>query len=586
MIGREPRHRTAPISILMHIAPASEHADGEHRTHASLRECADNYVMFREFFESAGIALHVLSADGVILESNPASQELLGYTPAEQVGRLAISLSPPDDNELGRELGRELRSGARHAVTTERRFFHKDGHIVWGQLTISRLSQSGGGRMIAMIQDITERKVMEGQLVKQAFQDELTGLANRVLFRDRLQHALARCSRGDGRVAVLLLDLDGFKHVNDTLGHAVGDELLQIVGRRIASTVRAGETVARLGGDEFAVVCESSAHDDDLEALATRLLTLLRMPVHLGGREVAVDVSIGIAIATPEDDELSLLRNADSAMYAAKSSGKSGVRRFNATMHQRALDWNALESELRMGVERNEFTLDFEPVVHLATGTLHGFDALLHWQHPTHGRLDWERIAPIAEHTGMTVHIGRWLLSAACRQAAQWAHANGTPLSVSVPVSGQQFASTTFLEDVGAALEASGLSPHRLQLDITERDAMHRPDHAQRTLASLKSLGVKRVIDHFGTGYSSLRHLQAFAVDALKIDRTLVAGMEQGEEETAMVHAIVALAKSLRVDVIARGVDEPTHLQFLREIGCHRGQGRLYSFPLPERHHS
>ncbi len=557
--------------ILTPIGPTSEHAD--------------NTVLFGEFFESAGIAIHVLSADGVILEANPASQDLLGYTPAEQVGRRAVTLSPEDDNELGRELGRELRSGTRNAVTTERRFFHKDGHIVWGQLTMSRLSHNGGGRMIAMIQDISERKLIEGQLVKQAFQDELTGLANRVLFRDRLQHALARCSRGDGRVAVLLLDLDGFKHVNDTLGHAVGDELLQIVGRRIASTVRAGETVARLGGDEFAVVCESAPHDDDPEVLATRILTLLRMPVHLAGREVAVDVSIGIAIAAPDDDEQSLLRNADSAMYAAKSSGKSGVRRFNATMHQRALDWNALESELRMGVERNEFTLDFEPVVHLATGALHGFAALLEWQHPSHGRLDWERIAPIAEHTGMTVTIGRWLLHEACRQAAQWTH-SATPLSVSVPVSGQQLASTTLLEDVRAALEASGLRPHQLQLDITERDAMQRPEYAHRTLASLKSLGVTLVLDHFGTGYSSLRHLQSFAVNALKIERSFVAGMEQGEEEAAMVHAIVALAKSLRVEVIARGVDEPAHLQFLREIGCHRGQGRLYSVPLPGHLHS
>jgi EAL domain-containing protein (putative c-di-GMP-specific phosphodiesterase class I) len=223
--------------------------------------------------------------------------------------------------------------------------------------------------------------------------------------------------------------------------------------------------------------------------------------------------------------------------------------------------------------------------VHLATGALHGFAALLEWQHPSHGRLDWERIAPIAEHTGMTVTIGRWLLHEACRQAAQWTH-SATPLSVSVPVSGQQLASTTLLEDVRAALEASGLRPHQLQLDITERDAMQRPEYAHRTLASLKSLGVTLVLDHFGTGYSSLRHLQSFAVNALKIERSFVAGMEQGEEEAAMVHVIVALAKSLRVEVIARGVDEPAHLQFLREIGCHRGQGRLYSVPLPGHLHS
>lgn len=244
---------------------------------ASVRALAESEARFRAFFEYAGIAIHVLSFDGIILAANPASQQLLGYSPSEVVGRSAVSLSPEEDIEAGRELGRELRTSQRDSVTVKRRFFHKDGHVVLGQLTVSRVMHGGEARMIGMIQDITERKRMEGQLLKQAFQDDLTGLANRVLFRDRLRHALERRSRGDSRVAVILLDLDGVKRVNDALGHTVGDQLLQIVGRRIASAVRTGQTVARLGGDEFAMVIESIEQGDDPEVLAECLL-LLRGP--------------------------------------------------------------------------------------------------------------------------------------------------------------------------------------------------------------------------------------------------------------------------------------------------------------------
>lgn len=547
----------------------------------SLRAREESEARFRAFFEFAGISIHVLSFDGIILEANPASKELLGFDPHEVVGRSATSLSPQEDVEATREMGRELRDGTRDSVTVERRFFHKDGHLVWGQLTVSIVHHGGEKRMIGMIQDITERKRMEGQLLKQAFQDELTGLANRVLFRDRLRHALERRERQPTSVAVILLDLDGFKRVNDSLGHAVGDELLQVVGRRIASTVRAGETVARLGGDEFAVVIESIAHGEDPQNLADRLLLLLRMPMRVGGREVVVGVSIGIAIADATDDEETVLRNADTAMYAAKSSGKACVRRFDPSMHRDAMEWMELESDLRLGIDRREFLLEFQPLMRIDAGRPKGFEALIRWMHPSRGYVTPVVFLPIAEETGMIVPLGRWVLMEACTHAQRWSEFSAEPLSVSVNVAAKQLDSETLIDDVRAALEHSGLSPSRLIIEITESDVMRDLDVALAKLNALKALGVRLAIDDFGTGYSSLSHLQFFPVDELKIDRSFIQRIDDGDREAAFVRTIVSLAKSLRVDVVAEGVEEPAQLQFLRTVGCDIGQGYLYSRPLP-----
>jgi len=548
---------------------------------ASQRARDESEARFRAFFEFAGISIHVLSFDGIVLEANPASKELLGYDPQEIIGRSATSLSPEEDVEATRELGRELRDGTRDAVTVERRFFHKDGHLVWGQLTVSVVHHGGEKRMIGMIQDITERKRMEGQLLKQAFQDELTGLANRVLFRDRLRHALDRRDRHATKVAVILLDLDGFKRVNDSLGHAVGDELLQIVGRRIASTVRAGETVARLGGDEFAVVIEEVGEKDDPQVLADRLLMLLRMPMRVGGREVVVGVSIGIAIAEVTDDEETVLRNADTAMYAAKASGKACVRRFDPSMHRDAMEWLELESDLRLAIDRHEFMLEFQPLVRIDTGRVKGFEALVRWQHPVRGYVTPVVFLPIAEDTGMIVPIGRWVLMEACQQAVRWSQFTKDAPSVSVNLAAKQLDNDSLIDDVRTALETTGLDPARLMLEITESDVMREPDAALAKLNALKALGVRLAIDDFGTGYSSLSHLQFFPVDELKIDRSFIQRIEEGDREAAFVRTIVSLAKSLSVEVVAEGIEEVGQQRFLHSVGCDIGQGYLYSRPLP-----
>jgi diguanylate cyclase (GGDEF)-like protein len=395
-----------------------------------------------------------------------------------------------------------------------------------------------------------------------------------------LRHALERRSRGNSRVAVILLDLDGFKRVNDSLGHAVGDELLQIVGRRIASAVRTGETVARLGGDEFSVVIESIEQGDDPELLAERLLMLLRMPMRISGREVVIGVSIGIAIAEPADDEETVLRNADTAMYAAKSSGKACVRRFDPTMHRDAMEWLELESDLRMGVDRREFFLELQPIMRIESGRVKAFEALIRWKHPSRGHVVPGLFLPIAEETGIIVRIGRWVLMEACIQAARWTHTAPEPPSVSVNLAAKQLDSETIVEDIREALMRSGLDPRRLTLEITESDMMRSPELALAKLKALKSLGVKLAIDDFGTGYSSLSHLQYFPVDELKIDRSFITRIERGDRDAAFVRTIVALAKSLAMEVVAEGIEEPLQHDYLQAVGCDIGQGYLYSRPL------
>ncbi len=548
---------------------------------ASERAQRESHARFRAFFDYAGVAIHLLSFDGIILEVNPASKSLLGFDAEELLGRQATSLSPDEDVDDGRALARELRAGNRESVTVERRFFHKNGHLVWGELTVSLIHDGAESRMVGMIQDITERKRMEGQLVRQAFHDELTGLANRVLFRDRLNHALDRRSRSEERVSVILLDLDGFKRVNDSLGHAVGDELLKVVGRRIASTVRAGETVARLGGDEFALVLESAQHGDPPETLAERLLLLLRRPMDIGGREVVVGVSIGIATATVDDDAESLLRNADTAMYAAKASGKACARLFDPAMHRDAMEWLELEGDLRLGLERDEFFLEFHPLVRLATGQVKGFEALIRWQHPTRGVVSPAGFVSIAEETGLIIPIGRWVLMAACQSAAQWIQDDGEAPTVSVNLAAKQLDEEGLVGDVRWALQVSGLDPRRLVLEITESDVMREPEAARVKLESLKALGIRLAIDDFGTGYSSLSYLQYFPVDELKIDRSFIKRIDVGDRDAALVRTIVSLARSLSVEVVAEGVEDISQERYLRGIACDIGQGYLYSRPLP-----
>ena len=535
---------------------------------------------FQAFFDYAGIAIQLLTIDGMITQANPACREMFGYAPDEMVGQnIARFLAGEDASRITTACA-DLLTAARESVTVEQRFEHKDRTIIWGQLTVARVQIGGDPRLMVMLQDVTERKRMEEELVRRAFQDDLTGLANRALFHDRLHHALERRSRTSTPVAVLLLDLDGFKRVNDSLGHAAGDQLLRGVASRIASTVRSGETVARLGGDEFAIVIEVVQNTDEVLQLADRLLRIISRPVRVADREVAVNVSIGIALAHTGDEGDAVLRNADVAMYSAKNAGKSCARLFDPTMLERAQSWLELEQDLRRAVDRFEFELLFQPQISMQTGVLLGFEALLRWRHPKRGLVEPAEFLAVAEETGVIVPIGRWALREACCYAAGWSDRDGVTPSISVNLAPRQLEDEHLYDDVRDALSASGLDPKLLILEISESQMMRAPASAHATLQDVRALGVRIAIEDFGTGYSSFSHLQYFPVDELKIDQTFVARMDEGEREESFVRTLLTLAQSLGVSVVAEGIEREAQQILLSSFGCTIGQGYLFGRPL------
>lgn len=575
------------VVTLQHVSLADRqnfvlHVRDRTEERQAARKQRESDARFRTFFEYAGVAIHVLSFDGVILEANPAAEALLGYGPGELIGRSATSLSPDEDVEDTRELERELRLGLRESVTVERRFFHREGHIVWGQLTVSRMKQHSESYLIGMIQDISERKRMEAALVRQAFNDDLTGLANRALFGDRLRHALARGTRHDSQAAVMLLDLDGFKRVNDSLGHSAGDELLIAIARRLEAVVRAGDTAARLGGDEFAILLDDIESVEQVERLAERLLESITRPVQISGRDVSVGVSIGYKLTVPDDDDVSALRDADAAMYTAKADGRCAVRRFDPAMHQDALNWLELENDLREAIERQSLYLAFQPLVQIGSGRVIGAEALLRWRHPQRDDVPPCTFLPIAEATGLIVPLGRWVLREACRQAVRLREVAGADFTMSVNVAARQLDAPDLVHTVREALRETGLPASHLVLELTESDIMRQPDRALCVLQELRDVGVHIAIDDFGTGYSSLSYLQFLPFDELKIDRAFVQRVEDGERDRALVRTIVQLGKSLGALVVAEGIETPGQHALLRELKCDVGQGYLYSRPLTD----
>jgi diguanylate cyclase (GGDEF)-like protein/PAS domain S-box-containing protein len=537
---------------------------------------------YRSIFRHAGVTIMLLDLEGVIEEVNATVTELLGYTPAELVGRGSGSLSPADESRVTREPVQQLKAGLRDAFTVEKRLTHKNGTEVWVQLTVSVIELDGVRKLSAILQDITARKTMEAQLLRQAFSDDLTGMANRALFRDRLRHALDRRARTGAVAGVLLLDFDGFKRVNDSLGHAAGDELLVAAAKRLSTCVRSDDTVARLGGDEFAILVEEDATVDRLAGMAERILDALRDPILVpsASREVVIGASLGLAIASDEDDDETVLRNADTAMYAAKAAGRRQWRRFDPDMHRSAVEWLELESDLRLAVDQEALTLAYQPIVALTNGELRGVEALLRWSHPTRGIVAPDRFIPIAEEAGLIIPLGRWVLRHACRQVSEWARMLGRDLSLSVNVAARQFESATIVDDVRVALEASGLPPRDLVLELTESDLIRFPGPVVERLQALRALGVRISIDDFGTGYSSLAQLQAFPVDEIKIDRRFVAQMQRDERDLAFVDAILALGRSLSVEVVAEGIELSAQQHLLTKQGCHLGQGYLFGRPL------
>lgn len=459
--------------------------------------------------------------------------------------------------------------------------------ITWN-CTHDCATSSGDLLAVFVMRDVTQQRQVADQLLYDALHDALTGLPNRLLFRDRLAHAVQVVEQCNDRdFALLLLDLDRFQVINDSLGHHLGDQLLSLMAQRIKTCLKPEDTLAHIGGDEFAILLENIQSEQDAVAIAEQLLQALSQPCHVEGHEVFMTVSIGIVFSTafyeqPDD----LLRNADIAMYRAKNLGRARHQVFENSMHKRAVTLLQLENDLRRAIERQEFSLQYQPIIALGSERLTGFEALLRWHHPERGLVSPAEFIPLAEDAGLIIPIGHWVLREACRQMQAWltrwqpATPADRPLTMSVNLSARQFAQADLIEQVDAILAATQLEGRHLKLEVTESVIMGNAEAAAVMLQKLKDRGIRIAVDDFGTGYSSLSYLYRLPIDTLKIDRSFINSVDKDGEKLELVRTIVSLAWNIGMDIVAEGIETPTQLAQLRSLRCEAGQGFLFSQPL------
>ena len=542
---------------------------------------ASSERLYRALAANSSDAVLLLDEHGVITNQAPALAAMLGHPGEVTEGRRALDFVAPDD-AASRAMFEQSLLAAGEVFSGETHIAQPDGDLWLSTRAVNLLDDPDVGGIVVNVHDITDRKRAENELVHQAFHDSLTGLANRALFRDRVEHALDRRARTALDPAVIYLDLDGFKNVNDGLGHDAGDHLLREVGRRLQGIVRSGDTVARLGGDEFAILVEESSHiRAEAEAIAERVLQALTVPARIDGRDVTVSASLGIAHADGDATGSSLLRDADVAMYQAKTTGRSRWVLFEQTMREAAVERLRLGNDMTQAIANDEFTLVYQPVVELESNGVVGFEALIRWQHPEFGLIPPDKFIPIAEENGMIIQIGRWVLREACTTAARWLHLHPGDLTMAVNLSARQLASMSLLDDVREALDSTGLPPQALVLEMTETALVQDAPMAAARLHELRTLGVRLAIDDFGTGYSSLSYLRQFPVDILKIDRSFINTITDREQVPAIVRGLLDLGRTLRLETIAEGIESDTQLGQLRDQHCELGQGFLFARPMP-----
>ena len=563
-----------------HVEELSHHIAEQERISRALEE-SEKY--FRNAFDhAAGMA--IVSPQGNWLQVNESLCAMLGFSPEEL---LAADLQRvTHGSDLGNDLANlyQLLEGKISNYHVEKRFIHKFGHSVWvlQSASLIRNEDREERQVILQIQDISDRKRAEEQIHYAAFHDALTGLPNRTLLADRLSMAVERSKRiKEYQFAVLFIDLDRFKIVNDSLGHDMGDKLLIDLSRRLENCVRKMDTIARLGGDEFAVLVDDITDTRTAIEIAERIQEALKDPFDLDGHEFFTTASIGIAYSEtgyerPED----ILRDADTAMYRAKSNGKARHEVFDVYMHTRAIETLQLENDLRRAIENGEIVSFYQPVIDLKTEEITGFEALARWQHPKRGMISPVDFIPLAEETGLIVPLGLQMLGDACKQVYQWQNRYNRPFTISVNLSAGQFKQTGIVDKVTEALLESNLSASDLRLEITESVVMDNAAEAAEILKELKAIGIQLSIDDFGTGYSSLSYLHRFPFDIIKIDRSFVSRVITDRECRGIVKTIITLAQELDKSIIAEGVEKISHKDLLIELNCEYAQGYLFSRPL------
>lgn len=540
-----------------------------------------------QLFEQAPIGISKLGLDGRFERVNQSYADILGYRIEDLVGQPVRSFTHPDDWEENSWLIGQLLSGAMDRFNYDKRFFHADGRVVWVSLNGSIVRDEAGSPlfMIGQIEDITERRTMREALVHSAMTDSLTGLPNRAMFLDRLTSALEAAENDGDLVALMFLDLDRFKMVNDALGHDAGDRLLRQVARRLRSALRSEDVLARFGGDEFTILCEVGAPGDVMEIVG-RLRDSLQLPIVEPDFEQYVTTSIGIAVTNGEPVlPASLMRCADIAMYQAKSTGPGQYAVFQEEADRDAGLSLRTQNELHQAIQNGQLRLHYQPIVDLADLTVSGVEALVRWEHPVRGLLPPSEFVELAEECGLMPAMGDWVLTEACLQAGRWARAQAAmadehhPLGLSVNVSPKQLNEPGFVDVVARAVTESGFPADQLWLEITEGALLRDPARALSILESLRALGVHLAIDDFGTGYSSLSYLKRLPVEALKIDRSFVDQLESSSEDLAIVEAVSGLGASLGLRVVAEGVERHAQASALAQSGCRYVQGYLYAVP-------
>jgi diguanylate cyclase (GGDEF)-like protein/PAS domain S-box-containing protein len=546
----------------------------------ALRESEARY---RLMAENSTDMISRTSTKGIILYASDACRRLVGYDPSELVGRSFYDFIFEVDREEVRYLASLIHESG--PTTFAYRVEKKDGSLVWFETTSRSVRDALSGKIreiVGVSRDVTERKRVEEQIEYQAYHDALTGLPNRRLFRDRLTVALAHARRMKHPLAVMFLDLDRFKVVNDTLGHSTGDELLKAIAARLQASLREEDSIARMGGDEFTVLLADLKTADAAAKIAQKVLDTIALPVQIEGTELFITTSIGIALFPSDGDTAEvLLANADHAMYRAKDAGRNSYQMFTPAMNSRALERLSLENDLRHALDRGELELHYQPQINIASGRVTGVEALLRWNRPGFGLVGPMDFIPIAEETRLIVPIGEWVLREACRQAREWQGDHESGFRMAVNLSPRQFQHSDLPQVIASALELSGLTPSDLELEITESLAMQNTSRTIATLHRLREMGVQIAIDDFGTGHSSLNYLRSFPIDSVKIDQEFVQEIEASAPDRAIVSAVIGMARGLRLRVTAEGVETPEQLEFLREQGCEEVQGFLFGEPVP-----